>query len=54
MSKPTITDFIKSIFAAKGVNNKARNLERGSLPDPLIVGFIFTVLFLIAITFIAL
>ncbi len=53
MSKPTIADFIKSIFAAKGVK-KEGNLERASLPDPLIVGFIFTVLFLIAITFIAL
>jgi hypothetical protein len=54
MSKPNIIDFIKSIFAAKGTQKKARNLERGAMPDPLIVGFIFTVMCLMAITFIAL
>ena len=54
MSKPNVIDFIKSIFAAKGIDKRERNLERGSLPDPLIVGFIFTVLFLIAVTFIML
>lgn len=30
------------------------NLERASLPNPLIVGFIFTVLFIIAMVFIVL
>ncbi len=54
MSKPNLVDFFKSIFAAQGNKNKARNLERGAKPDPLVVGFIFTVLILIAITFIAL
>lgn len=54
MAKPNIIDFIKSIFAAQGTQKKARNLERGAKPDPLIVGFILTVMCLMAITFMVL
>lgn len=50
MSKPNLIDFIKSIFDAQ--SNKRRDIERTSLPNPLIVGGIFTVMFIIAIIFI--
>ncbi len=51
MSKPNLIDFIKSIFNAQN-NKNGSNQERASLPNPLIVGSIFTVMFIIAIIFI--
>jgi len=50
MSKANVIDFTKSIFAPKNT----RSLERASLPNPIVVGFIFTALFIIAMLFIML
>lgn len=44
MSKANLIEFTKSLFLPK---NK-RSLERAALPNPLIVGFIFMVMFVIA------
>jgi hypothetical protein len=56
MSKPSLLHVIKSVFAAAiGVqSNKNRKIdfEQGSLPSYLIVGFIFTILFILALIFI--
>lgn len=56
MSKPSLLHVIKSVFAAAiGVqSNKNRKIdfEQGSLPSYLIVGFIFTLLFILALIFI--
>ncbi|MGD7034721.1 DUF2970 domain-containing protein [Methylotuvimicrobium buryatense] len=49
MSKPTILSVIKSVFAAAvGVQsdkNRQRDFEHGNLSTYIIVGIIFTVLF---------
>lgn len=50
MSKASVVDFTKSIFAPKNT----RSLERASLPNPIVVGFIFTVFFIMAMVFIVL
>lgn len=50
MSKTSLIDFFKDIFNPQS-NKNNRNLERASLPNPLIVGGIFTVLFIIAVVF---
>lgn len=56
MSSPGLLHVIKSVIAAGiGVqSNKNREIdfEHGSLPSYLIVGFIFTLLFIIALIFI--
>ncbi len=46
MSKSSVVDFTKSIFSS----SDARGKERAGLPNSLVVGFIFTVLFIMAIT----
>lgn len=48
MSQSNLIAFIKNIFS----NKNDRSLERASLPNPLVVGSIFTILFIIAIFFI--
>ncbi len=45
-----VISFAKSIFAPKNT----RSLERAALPNPIVVGFIFTVLFIMAMVFILL
>jgi hypothetical protein len=50
MSKANLVDFTKSIFSPKS----SRSLERAALPNPLVVGFIFTVMFIMAMVFILL
>lgn len=52
MSKPNLIAFIKSIFVTQNNTKGKEGSERSALPDPIIVGFIFTVLCIIAITFI--
>ncbi len=56
MSKPRLSHVIKSVIAAAiGVqSNKNRKIdfEQGTLPSYLIVGFICTVLFILALIFI--
>ncbi len=56
MSKPRLLHVIKSVIAAAiGVqSNKNRKIdfEEGTLPSYLIVGFIFTILFILALIFI--
>ena len=53
MSKPTITQVIKSVLAAYiGVQseaNRKKDFENGSLSTYVIAGIIFTVLFIVAI-----
>ena len=55
MSKPTITQVIKSVLAAAiGVqsnDNRQKDFEQGSLPTYIIAGVIFTVLFICGIVF---
>jgi hypothetical protein len=55
MSKPTITQVIKSVLAAViGIQsdaNRQRDLKEGYLSIYLIGGLIFTVLFVISIVF---
>jgi Protein of unknown function (DUF2970) len=55
MSKPTITQVIKSVLAAFiGVQNEAnrkKDFEQGSLSTYIIAGLIFTVFFVAAIIF---
>ncbi|MBL6986178.1 MAG: DUF2970 domain-containing protein [Gammaproteobacteria bacterium] len=55
MSKPTITQVIKSVLAAAiGVqsnDNRQKDFEQGSFSTYLIVGLIFTVLFVCGIVF---
>lgn len=50
MSKASLVDFTKNIFTSKS----NRSLERASLPNPVVVGFIFTVMFIMAMVFILL
>ncbi len=55
MSKSTITDVIKSVLAAAiGVqsdDNRQKDFEQGSLSTYLIVGLVFTVLFVSGLVF---
>lgn len=57
MSKPSLLHVIKSVIAAgigvQSNKNRKRDFEHGSLPNYLIVGFIFTVLFVLTLVFIA-
>jgi hypothetical protein len=56
MSKPNLLHVIQSILAAAiGVQsnkNRERDFENGSLSSYLIVGFIFTILFILTLVFI--
>ncbi|MCK5829456.1 MAG: DUF2970 domain-containing protein [Methylococcales bacterium] len=56
MSKPNLLHVIQSVLAAAiGVQsnkNRERDFEQGSLPSYLIVGFIFTILFILSLVFI--
>ncbi|MCX7097462.1 MAG: DUF2970 domain-containing protein [Methylococcales bacterium] len=49
MSKPTITEIIKSVFAAfigvQSESNRKKAFETGSMKTYVIAGVIFTVLF---------
>lgn len=51
MSKPTIHNVIKSVFAAavgiQSDKNRQRDFEHGNLSSYIVVGIIFTVLFVI-------
>jgi len=53
MSKPTITQVIKSVLAAfigvQSEANRKKDFENGSLSTYVIAGIIFTVLFIAAI-----
>jgi len=53
MSKPTITQVVKSVLAAfMGVQseaNRKRDFEHGSLSNYVVAGIIFTLLFVVAI-----
>ena len=55
MSKPTITQIIKSVLAAAiGVQsdeNRQKDFEQGSLSTYIIAGVIFTVLFICGLVF---
>ncbi len=55
MSKPTITQVIKSVLAAAiGVQsdeNRQKDFEQGSLRTYIIAGLIFTVLFVVGLVF---
>ena len=55
MSKPTITQVIKSVLAAfigvQSEANRKKDFEHGSLSTYVIAGLIFTVLFVVAIIF---
>ena len=55
MSKPTITQVVKSVLAAfigvQSETNRKKDFEHGSLSTYLIAGLIFTVLFVAAIIF---
>ncbi|MCF6203786.1 MAG: DUF2970 domain-containing protein [Methylococcaceae bacterium] len=56
MSKPNLLHVIKSVFAAaigvQSEKNRKIDFEHGSLPSYLIVGFIFTILFIILLALI--
>ena len=53
MSRPSISEVVKSVLsAAIGVQsdkNRQKDFSKGSLPVYLIVGFIFTIVFVSAI-----
>ena len=55
MSKPTITQVIKSVLAAfigvQSEANRKKDFEQGSLSTYVIAGLIFTVFFVAAIIF---
>jgi hypothetical protein len=55
MSKPTITQVIKSVLAAAiGVqsnDNRQKDFEQGSLSTYIIAGVVFTVLFVLGLIF---
>jgi hypothetical protein len=55
MSKPTITQIIKSVLAAAiGVqsdDNRQKDFEQGSLSTYIIAGVVFTVLFVCGLVF---
>ncbi len=56
MSKTNLLQVIKSVLAAaigvQSEKNRKIDFEQGSLPSYLIVGFIFTILFILALVFI--
>ncbi|MFA6052320.1 MAG: DUF2970 domain-containing protein [Methylobacter sp.] len=55
MSKPTITQVIKSVISAfigvQSDDNRQKDFEQGSLPTYIIAGVIFTVLFVLGLIF---
>jgi len=55
MSKPTITQVIKSVLAAfigvQSEDNRKKDFEQGSLSTYIIAGLIFTIFFVAAIIF---
>ncbi len=55
MSKPTITQVIKSVISAfigvQSNDNRQKDFEQGSLPTYIIAGVIFTVLFVLGLIF---
>lgn len=55
MSKPTITQVIKSVLAAvigvQSDDNRQKDFEQGSLSTYIIAGVIFTVLFVCGLIF---
>ena len=55
MSKPTVTQVFKSVLAAfigvQSEENRKKDFEHGSLSTYIFAGFIFTVLFVVAIIF---
>jgi len=55
MSKPTITQVIKSVISAfigvQSDDNRQKDFEQGSLPTYIIAGVIFTVLFVLSLIF---
>ena len=55
MSKPTVTQVLKSVLAAfigvQSEANRKKDFEHGSLSTYVIAGFIFTALFVVAIIF---
>ncbi|MFU8788883.1 MAG: DUF2970 domain-containing protein [Methylobacter sp.] len=55
MSKPTITQVIKSVLAAAiGVQsneNRQKDFEQGSLPMYIIAGLVFTIIFILGLVF---
>jgi hypothetical protein len=55
MSKPTITQVIKSVISAfigvQSDDNRQKDFEQGSLPTYIIAGVIFTVLFVLGLVF---
>ena len=55
MSKPTITQVIKSVLAAfigvQSEANRKKDFEQGSLSTYIVAGLIFTVFFVAAIIF---
>ena len=55
MSKPTITQVVKSVLAAfigvQSETNRKKDFEQGSLSTYVIAGLIFTVFFVAAIIF---
>jgi len=56
MSTPSIFHVIKSVLAAavgiQSEKNRRMDFEHGSLPSYLIVGFIFTILFILSLVFV--
>ncbi len=56
MSKTNLLQVIKSVLAAaigiQSEKNRKIDFEQGSLPSYLIVGFIFTILFILVLVFI--
>lgn len=56
MSKTDLLQVIKSVLAAaigvQSEKNRKIDFEQGSLPSYLIVGFIFTILFILVLVFI--
>lgn len=55
MSKPTITQIVKSVLAAfigvQSADNRKNDFEQGSLSTYVIAGIIFTVVFVAGIIF---
>lgn len=55
MSKPTIMQVIKSVLAAaagiQSNENRERDFKHGSLSSYIIAGLVFTILFVLLITF---
>jgi len=56
MSTPSIFHVIKSVLAAavgiQSEKNRQIDFEHGSLPSYLILGFIFTILFILSLVFV--